>query len=155
MPKVITRIGALLSLALPLFCFSQQAGTGSSRPSPGPPTTVVFDSSVGNVTFPHQLHLKFGCAACHHQIHAGDLETPHPDYLDSSWISCEICHDASAAAGSPYYKCSECHHSEPTDIADETLSAKVVTHKSCWKCHASGTGVEASAGCGDCHVKEG
>ena len=115
---------------------------------------VEFESSVGDVSFPHNTHLGFGCAACHHQIHAQALDTPHPEYMTSSWIRCQGCHGVNPAMPGPYYKCALCHHSEPHSISDETLSAKVVVHQSCWKCHESGTGVEASKGCGDCHVKE-
>ena len=39
----------------------------------------------------------------------------------------------------------------PRNIADETLSAKVVVHQQCWKCHPVGTGKEASAVCEKCH----
>jgi hypothetical protein len=28
-------------------------------------------------------------------------------------------------------------------------------HQSCWECHATKTGVEASQGCVECHVKRG
>ena len=120
------------------------------------PGDISFKSSVGDVLFPHNLHVKdlgTECAECHHQIQAMDLNTPHPDYLNSSWINCQTCHDTSSEAGKEYYKCSDCHHSVPNNIADETLSSKVVIHKSCWKCHETGTGVQASEGCSDCHVK--
>lgn len=134
---------------------AQAGAEAPAERSAGPPAMVRFESSVGRVDFPHASHLRFGCVACHHQIHAGELETPHPQYLESTWVNCEICHDASPAGAGAYYKCSHCHHAIPANIADETLSAKVVTHKSCWKCHASGTGLDASSGCGDCHVREG
>lgn len=121
--------------------------------APMPPSDIVYESSVGDVVFPHNRHLKMGCQQCHHQIKAGPLKTPHPGYMDSSWIQCDTCHSEEAADGGAYYQCGKCHHDEPDNIADETLSAKVVTHKSCWKCHQSGTGPEASEGCGDCHQK--
>jgi hypothetical protein len=131
----------------------------SSEPlatSAGMPNVVTFKSSVGEVHFPHKMHvedLDVECTECHHQIHAKELETPHPDYLTSSWISCQSCHNTNSADSKKYYKCSDCHHLNPSNVADETLSSKVVVHKSCWKCHASGTGVQASESCGDCHVK--
>jgi hypothetical protein len=121
------------------------------------PNEITYTSSVGNVLFPHKEHVKeheVECVECHHQIHARDLDTPHPDYMKSSWISCKVCHDKQSEKRDKYYKCSECHHSDLDDIADETLSSKVVTHKSCWNCHETGTGVEASKGCRDCHVKD-
>ncbi len=121
------------------------------------PDEISFTSEVGTVLFPHNLHVKaleIECAQCHHQIHAMELDTPHPDYLTSSWINCQTCHDTNSETSKKYYKCSDCHHSEPDNIADETLSSKVVMHKSCWKCHETGSGIKASEGCSDCHVKE-
>ena len=117
------------------------------------PKEIVYSSSVGEVRFPHRAHIKQKCVTCHHQIHAEALDTPHDDYLDSSWIHCRTCHDPDTELSGKYYKCSECHHSTPENIADETLSAKVVIHEICWSCHEAGTGVEASESCGDCHVK--
>jgi len=123
----------------------------------GLPETITFTSSVGNVLFSHNVHageLEIECADCHHQIHAVELDTPHPDYLTSSWIMCEVCHNPNSAVSGQYYKCSDCHQSDLGNISDETLSSKVVIHKSCWQCHESGTGVQASEGCAICHVKE-
>ena len=70
-----------------------------------------------------------------------------------SWVSCRDCHDETQNH-STYYGCAKCHHSNLENIADETLSAKVVVHKSCWKCHLSGTGVKASERCSFCHHRE-
>ena len=117
------------------------------------PNVITFESSVGQVHFPHKVHQKMGCQNCHHQIHAKDLLTPHEEYLTYSWVNCRDCHDESQNH-STYYGCAKCHHSNLENIADETLNAKVVVHKSCWKCHLSGTGVEASERCSYCHVKE-
>ena len=119
---------------------------------------ILFESSVGDVIFPHDLHVSdagMECGECHHEIHAAVLDTPHPDYLTSSWIHCETCHAPGAQDNQRIYQCAECHHSELENIADETLSAKVVVHKSCWKCHETGIGAAASNGCGSCHVKAG
>jgi len=135
---------------------------GESQASPtldeaGSLEEILIESSVGNVIFPHDFHVtgvKMECVECHHQIHAVELDTPHPDYLESSWISCHACHNPKSASDQVYYQCGECHHTNPNNIADETLSSKVVVHKSCWKCHDTRTGVEASKGCVDCHVKE-
>ena len=135
----------------------EEEQTDASPADPGMPDIVTFNSSVGNVHFPHKLHvedLELECVKCHHQISAVKLETPHPGYLESSWINCQLCHDPNQQTGKTYYKCSECHHDNPNNITDETLSSKVVTHKSCWTCHESGTGVKASKGCRGCHVKE-
>jgi hypothetical protein len=116
------------------------------------PDIITFESSVGHVDFPHKVHQKMGCQKCHHQIHAKDLDTPHEAYLTYSWVSCRDCHNE-AEYDSTYYGCDKCHHSNLENIADETLNAKVVVHKSCWKCHLSGTGAEASKRCHFCHVR--
>lgn len=129
-----------------------QSKTAAARPSI--PRDILIESSAGAVQFPHKGHLKYGCKKCHHQIQASELDTPHPEYLTSSWINCQDCHKAEQENGNKYYKCSACHHSDPATISDETLSSKVVTHKSCWNCHETGTGVNASKGCGDCHMQE-
>jgi hypothetical protein len=118
------------------------------------PDEIVFPSSVGEVRFPHRAHVKKKCITCHHQIHAGALDTPHEAYLDSSSVHCRTCHDSSPELSGKYYKCSECHHSVPANIADETLSAKVVIHQRCWQCQEAGSGVAASASCDGCHVKD-
>jgi len=118
------------------------------------PSERNFPSSVGEVIFHHQMHIKdlgIKCVECHHQINAKKLDTPHPDYFKSSSIKCEVCHGESEKIKQKAYVCSECHRTNPINIADETLSAKVVVHKSCWKCHAVGTGKEASKGCEKCH----
>lgn len=119
-----------------------------------PPAEIRISSSVGEVVFHHRTHftdLAIGCVDCHHQIDAKALSTPHPDYLKSSWISCKTCHAESGTAKQGVYSCSGCHRTTPTHIADETLSAKVVIHRKCWKCHEVGTGKQASEACGTCH----
>jgi hypothetical protein len=121
---------------------------------PKMPNVITFESSVGEVHFPHRVHQKMGCQRCHHQIHAKDLVTPHEAYLTYSWVNCQDCHNPESETNSSYYGCAKCHHSNLENIADETLNAKVVVHKSCWKCHLSGTGAEASARCSFCHVRE-
>ena len=120
----------------------------------GIPSEIVIAASVGEVVFRHQMHIKdfsIKCAECHHQINAKQLNTPHPNYLRSSWINCKVCHDGSGKIRQNAYTCSECHQSTPTNIADETLSSKVVIHKQCWKCHPVSNGMEASKSCEKCH----
>jgi hypothetical protein len=119
------------------------------------PVERRFPSSVGEVLFKHQLHIQergIGCPECHHQIDAKKLQTPHPQYFKSSWINCEICHVESRKAERKAFTCSECHRTNPVNIADETLSAKVVIHRQCWKCHAVSSGKDASKGCAFCHA---
>lgn len=118
------------------------------------PSEITIPSSVGEVIFHHQMHTKdlsIACVECHHQINAKELNTPHPDYLKSSWINCRVCHDESGKTKQKVYACSECHPTNPVNIADETLSAKVVIHKQCWKCHPVSNGKEASQLCAKCH----
>lgn len=153
---------ALLTLALPGYSQeTEQAGavqqkTPADKPVARPklPNVITFESSVGNVHFPHKVHQKMGCKNCHHQIHAKELITPHDEYLGYSWVNCQDCHNESFETDGSYYGCGACHHSNLQNIADETLNAKVVVHKSCWNCHLSGTGPEASERCSFCHVKE-
>lgn len=117
---------------------------------------IKSQSSVGEVAFPHELHFKdleMECQACHHETNAAILQMPHAEYFDDFWINCKICHRGSGTAGSQPQSCSNCHHDSPTDIADETLSAKVVVHQQCWECHELETGAKASQGCSNCHVK--
>jgi hypothetical protein len=142
---LIAAVAAALLLALHLPASSQPAAI---------PAEIIIPSSVGEVTFHHQMHIKdlsIKCADCHHQINAKKLGTPHPDYFKSSWINCALCHNDSEKTKQGSYKCSECHRANPVNIADETLSAKVVIHQQCWKCHPAGTGKEASKGCEKCH----
>lgn len=127
----------------------------SSAAAPTIPAEIKFASSVGDVKFPHQKHISdFGvkCASCHHQIDARPLKTPHPDYFTASWINCGTCHTPAEKNVQKAYVCSACHQTMPKNIADETLSAKVVIHKQCWQCHAVGTGTEASKACAKCHA---
>ncbi len=121
------------------------------------PEELILPSSVGEVSFPHLFHfedLEIECVECHHEINATKLNTPHPDYFKSSWINCKICHNGSEKIKQKVYTCSNCHHTNPTNIADETLSTKVVVHKNCWNCHEVGTGVDASESCEMCHSGE-
>ena len=121
------------------------------------PEDLEFPSTVGEVYFPHQFHfedLEMECVECHHQINAKILDTPHLSYFESSWIKCEKCHNESGEVVQQIYTCSECHHPSPKNIADETLSSKVVIHRNCWECHEVGSGMEASESCGECHSGE-
>ena len=121
------------------------------------PSEIDIPSSIGEVIFPHQMHIEdmeIECVECHHEINATKLITPHPEYFKSSWINCKICHNGSENIKQKIYTCSKCHHTTLTSIADETLSAKVVVHKKCWQCHDVETGKEASANCEMCHSGE-
>jgi hypothetical protein len=118
----------------------------------GIPSQIRFASPLGDVVFQHEMHFKdrgIACVQCHHQINAKKLDTPHPDYLKSSTVNCQICHKESEQT---VYSCTGCHDGRRRDIADETLSAKVVIHKQCQACHSVGTGRDASNACLLCHA---
>jgi hypothetical protein len=122
--------------------------------TPEIPREIRIPASAGDVLFRHQMHISdlgIKCVDCHHHINAKQVNTPHPDYFGSSRINCKTCHDGAQKATQKAYVCSECHQTRPKNIADETLSSKVVIHRQCWKCHAVGTGKEASSGCEKCH----
>jgi DnaJ-class molecular chaperone len=154
MRKFYFSVGLLLVVSFPQLGFSQEAGSVPASEVQQVACDIRFELAVGDVCFPHKMHRKMGCKECHHQYQAEALETPHPDYLTSSWKSCQTCHSEESAQQKRSRRCSSCHFSDPDNIADETPSSKVAHHKSCWKCHDSGTGAEASAGCADCHIKE-
>jgi hypothetical protein len=121
------------------------------------PEEIISPSSVGEVTFPHLFHfedLEIECVECHHEINAAKLITPHDEYFNDFWIDCNICHNGNETVRMEAQACSECHHTHPYGIADETLSAKVVIHQSCWGCHEVGTGAAASESCEMCHIGE-
>ena len=164
MCKFCVFVGMLAVLTLALPGYSQETGQTETVQQNAPaklpvarpklPDVVIFESSLGNVHFPHKMHRKMGCKKCHHQIHAKELITPHDECLGYSWVSCHDCHYSGSETDGSYYGCDACHHSNLENIADETLNAKVVVHKSCWNCHLSGTGPEASERCSFCHIKE-
>ena len=112
-------------------------------------------SPVGKASFPHDKHVtdfEIECVKCHHETNAKPLSIPHQNYFDDLWIDCGTCHHKAGASALGPQACSTCHHSRNGDIADETLSAKVVIHKNCWSCHEVGTGAAASATCKTCHT---
>lgn len=167
MHKVHAFIGLLVFLAVSLSACSQDSEQAGDTPEQVPevvvndsqavlglPCDITYPSAAGDVCFPHKKHRKLGCSTCHHEIRAKALDTPHPDYIESSQPNCQTCHDPDDAIGKNDRSCTGCHHSEPEGIADETLSSKVVLHESCWKCHEIGTGVDASKECSECHAKK-
>ena len=106
-----------------------------------------------DVCFPHEMHaaeLEIECESCHHETNAARLKTPHAEYFEDFWIDCTTCHRAQGAPAAST-SCSSCHHDSPRDVADESLSSKVVIHQSCWRCHEVGTAAEASRACNACH----
>jgi hypothetical protein len=153
----LTGLLALLTFPMAGHPEAESAAGGSAAIAaamPPLPDVIYFESAIGDVEFPHTRHQKMRCKRCHHQIHARELDTPHDEYLEVSWIQCGMCHEKDSEFSDTYYKCSGCHHAEPESIVDETISSKVVIHQSCWKCHKSGTGVKASKGCSYCHEQQ-
>ncbi|MEE9450440.1 MAG: cytochrome c3 family protein [Ignavibacteriaceae bacterium] len=121
------------------------------------PEVLISPSSIGEVSFPHLFHfeaLEIECQECHHEINAAQLITPHDEYFSDFWIDCNICHNGNESSRMEAQACSDCHRTLPHNIADETLSAKVVIHKNCWNCHEVGTGEETSESCSLCHTGE-
>lgn len=121
------------------------------------PDVIVSPSCIGEVNFKHKFHIEeieIECQQCHHETNAATLKFPHEKYFEDFWIDCKICHRENDKTILEAQSCSKCHHSQPAGIADETLSAKVVIHKSCWECHETGKGQEASENCNFCHSGE-
>ncbi len=140
-------------VAISLWAADPDTSTEVETLEPSPPVDCVFPSRIGEVTFPHQMHtedFEIDCIDCHHEVNAGKLQSPHEEYFEDFWIRCSECHhDESKAL--PARKCSVCHHPSK-DIADQTLSAKVVVHRVCSECHEIGTGQDASSNCEFCHT---
>lgn len=111
-------------------------------------------SLAGPAWFPHQRHfteLGIACRRCHHDVRAAELKMPHAQYFDDFWIDCRICHKPGKVIPNMPQPCVTCHRASPRNLADETLSAKVVIHKQCWGCHEAKRGAAASKQCAACH----
>ena len=155
-------LGASVAVVVAVALAARGSGTpgreaASPAAAPGTPaatggTSATGSGIMGDLKFSHDLHtddLELECTECHHETHAQKLDLAHPEYFEDFWIDCQICHNTEAVQEAQ--ACSNCHHSNLEDIADETRSAKVVLHQSCWSCHELHTGAEASAGCETCH----
>jgi hypothetical protein len=156
-------LAALLALLAPPALLARSAsdgpGAGPTQSATGPGnsdtrTAAGGSLAVGPAVFPHDEHAQemgIECVNCHHETNATPLSLPHKDYFADFWIRCSTCHHDSGTGALAPKSCSTCHHSRHEDIADQTLSAKVVIHKTCWSCHSVGTGAEASSSCTHCH----
>lgn len=143
----------IAAASISLLCSALTAADGEAPSVVSVPPILASPSCIGEVIFPHEMHFEdigIPCEDCHHEVNATKLDMPHSNYFDDFWIDCLACHGESGRP-STSQSCSTCHHSDPTGIADETLSSKVVIHKSCWQCHEMGTGNEASSACPTCH----
>jgi hypothetical protein len=141
---------ALLGLAAGL---ASAAETPAGAAPAEPPETVRWESSVGDVEFGHRMHVEdlgTECVACHHETTATALELPHPDYFDDFWVDCATCHGGEAKTA--LARCGSCHPERTASGPHvEMPTAKVAIHESCWSCHESGRGAEASISCAVCH----
>lgn len=155
-------LAAVPALAL-MFCtqrtpegpLAPSVATDASMSAVPSAATSATKASIGPARFPHEKHfeeLEIECVTCHHETNAKPLVFPHPRLLDDFWVDCSTCHRAKGEPPLEAQACSACHHSENGASGDETLSAKVVIHKSCWSCHEVGTGAAASVSCKGCHT---
>ena len=146
------RIGHKILVSMVIFTVCLVMGAAAADDDPEPREILFFESTIGEVIFPHEAHfdmLEIECQTCHHEHEAAKLDFPHPEYFDDFWIKCGTCHHE-IETPQVAQSCASCHYC-PTDCADETLSVKVVIHKSCWQCHEGGTGQGASETCVFCH----
>jgi len=153
METAVRVLSCVLLVALTLWLPTSAA---AAEPEAPVPAEIVSPASVGEVVFPHRKHfdeLQVACTACHHETRAAVLDMPHPQYFDDFWIDCKRCH-REAPAPLAAQACSTCHHSALSNIADQTSSAKVAIHRSCWTCHPSGSGETATANCTFCHNRK-
>lgn len=152
--------GALLAgvvLVATLGGWGKALGDQGTATAELPAAVIASPSAIGEVRFPHAMHVEdvgIECSDCHHETNAGRLRLPHEEYFADFWIDCAQCHQERESAAVPQ-SCATCHHAAPVSNVDMTLSAKVVIHKSCWKCHEISTGREASGNCRFCHTGAG
>ena len=149
MRRSLYAAGIIAILLITGLSHSQQQGVEMRVPP-----VIKTPSSIGEVSFPHQKHYtEFGitCKSCHHETNAMNLKVPHPEYFNDVWTNCNKCHHEKITH-TETQKCSHCHHVNPTNVADETMSAKVVIHKQCGTCHGLNTGSDASKNCKLCHI---
>jgi DnaJ-class molecular chaperone len=91
---------------------------------------IVFDASMGKVTFAHKKHsetLKIDCLKCHHTWKQGETSGK---------------------------QCRDCHKS---GVEGKTLSVKDAFHNTCKACHDEVKKANKPAGptmCTQCHVKK-
>ena len=146
-------VRVLSCVLLAALTVSAPTSAAAAEPEAPVPAEIISPTSVGEVVFPHRKHfeeLQVACTACHHETRAAVLDMPHPQYFDDFWIDCKLCHREAPAPLAPQ-ACSTCHHGSLSNIADQTSSAKVAIHRSCWTCHPSGSGETATANCAFCH----
>jgi len=163
-PKLVAtcRLAELIALTAILVAFGGGPATGQTNGEAAPPEEIRWPSSVGEVVFPHQMHVDdvgATCDTCHHETVAPALAVPHPDYFDDFWVDCKTCHNVPSSGGrqavaTSGHRCVSCHPERTASGPKvEMPTVKVAIHTSCWKCHEEGRGAEASAQCGVCHQR--
>ena len=68
-------------------------GAASSGEEQEPQEIIFFESTIGEVIFPHQAHfedLEIDCKTCHHEHNAAKLDMPHPEYFEDFWIKWKL-----------------------------------------------------------------
>ncbi|HHQ49678.1 MAG TPA: hypothetical protein ENK19_12450 [Acidobacteria bacterium] len=154
----LAALAVLILLTVTLFgaTVAGAAGKGSNKSTTAeaqPPEKVVFPARVGEVVFPHAMHvndLGIDCTDCHHPVKAPELKTPHPQYFKECQVACSTCHHADGTTRQTH-NCTTCH-GEPGPQSSRIPSAKVALHEMCGNCHDIGTGKDASASCSFCHT---
>lgn len=150
-PVRAVAVGALHTAAALLLIASATVADDPDMPCPD--AEIVSISAVGEVRFPHCLHVDeigFECSECHHETDATGLRLPHEAFFDECRSNCDACHAEGVSPVAPQ-GCSACHGTSPIASAADTMSAKVAIHRNCWSCHDSGTGMEATKNCDFCH----
>ncbi len=150
------RFALLLFLGLVVAGLVASVPGGAGEPEPeggGPPDTVTFPSHVGEVTFPHAMHVEdlgIDCTDCHHPVTAPKLDTPHPKTFESCSVRCDTCHGRKDTEPADH-RCTTCHTKTVDAAHDAIPSVKVALHETCFTCHEVGTGPDASGSCANCH----
>jgi len=84
---------------------------------PKPPAKLVFQATMGPVTFDHAAHLKRAgnCATCHPKLFVQSATAPlnykggmHKT-AEASQTSCAFCHHTGGKAFAAAGKCAQCH----------------------------------------------
>ncbi|MDX1740853.1 MAG: cytochrome c3 family protein [Rhodothermales bacterium] len=156
----ITLFGAATVLVLGgTFAIVSFTSGGHTPESAAQDEGTASQAVIAEVVFPppavfdHDFHIddaELDCVDCHHETEAVKLVTPHEEYFEGLWITCDDCHYSDEVVLDPQ-ACVDCHPRSTSGIDERIISAKVATHLSCWECHDSGTGAEASENCSFCH----
>ena len=144
--------------------FSADATDCASCHDKGPEETVVvgsFADADGNVTFDHERHSAFDCAACH------VTRDRHSNLLLKSTADCMACHHDPKQARN----CSSCHGSQALAAAipvtfenafarsaeprSRTLEFRHEDHagRACADCHAQDGTNRVKVDCATCHTE--